>query len=130
MIKRVVIIFLFCSSAAFACAGLDYYTYFGTTAETYRLAFIPGQGAETHEIRLFNHEKSIYIDMATIAGNEYDILLPKTGHYSVEVRSCNKYQCSTWSKSINPAESLVDGKPRAWWLYGHVAPPGPLGMPF
>lgn len=30
---------------------------------------------------------------------------------------------SVWATSTNPDHAMVDGESRAWWLYGHVAPP-------
>jgi len=37
-----------------------------------------------------------------------------------------KGETSEWVNSTMEAFSQVDCKPRAWWLYGHVAAPGPI----
>lgn len=126
MIKRAIIILLFFCGAAFAYEGLDYFTYFGTTAETYTVTWAADPNALINHVRLFNHEKNIYVDLGSTTGSQWDIHLPKTGHYSAEVRSCNDNGCSEWSKSIDPDRAKVNDNPRAWWIYGYVAPPGPL----
>ena len=131
MVRRAIIIVLVLCSAAFSYEGLDHFTYFGTTAESYTVAWGPGQGAEKYEIRLYHHEQKAYVDQGTTAALEYTIQLPRSGHYTVQVRSLAQGKDpSAWAESTDSTNALVDGKPRSWWLYGHVAPPGLLGMPF
>lgn len=51
--------------------------------------------------------------------------LPRSGHYIYEVQACAGAQCADWRISTNPAHAYVRNiGSRAWWIYGHGAPPG------
>ena len=49
--------------------------------------------------------------------------ISQTDLYNIIVE---KGETSEWINSTMEAFSQVDCKPRAWWVYGHVAAPGPI----
>ena len=128
---RVVLWLTFFTVNAFAWEGLDYFTYFGTTDDPIIIAWTAGEGVEKYQIRALHKERNKYIEFGTTAECEYTIVLPRSGHYIFEVRSLklkegsdDKYITSEWAVSNDPQYATVDGEPRAWWVYGYVAPPG------
>lgn len=55
--------------------------------------------------------------------------LPGNGHFSFQLRNCvnrppDPPQCTSWANTLDPTVARVDGLPRAWWVYGHLEPPG------
>ena len=42
------------------------------------------------------------------------------------VRNAPPAMKDQWSISTDLNVSKVDGNPRAWWVYGYIAPPGPI----
>lgn len=130
---RVVLLIVLLSINAFAWDGLDYFTYFGTTAETITCAWNPSETAEKYQVRALHREQNIYVDFGITNNCEHTVTLPRSGHYIFEVRamkledgSATAYLVSEWIQSIDPEVATVDGNHRAWWVYGCVAPPGPI----
>ena len=120
-------ILLYCGIAfADPMIGVDNYTYFGTTAETITVKWETSAGATGYELRAYHHEQQIYIWVGSTTNLEFTYQLPKSGHYTFMVRAVGNLGESTWSESTDPNVANVDGNPRAWWVYGHVAPPGPI----
>lgn len=104
----------------------DYVTYVGYTNQAINIAWTPTAYAETYEVRLLYTEKNIYIDKGSTTEPTIAISLPKVGHYVVEVRSVNSVGAGPWCQSSNPVNGTVNNVGRAWWLYGYLAPAGPI----
>lgn len=110
--------------------GLDYYTYYGTTDQT--IVFTcdyptTGGTAVSYDWRVYHAENKVYVlEGNTNYPGSTEIQLPKTGHYIIEARARNAAGVSEWVKSTDSVYARVDGQPRAWWIYGHVAGPGPI----
>ena len=115
---------------AFAWDGLDYVTFFGTTDKTITVGWTVSDGAEKYELRLYNHERDVFEDIGETTAVEYTFQLPRSGHYTAQVRALclndagTEWLTSTWSESTNAEVAMVNDNPRAWWIYGFVAPPG------
>ena len=109
----------------------DYVTFFGTTDQTITVAWNPSPSANYYEIELNQVEqntKTILPTGQSLTDTQKTFSLPKTGHFIVRVRACNISinQCSTWASSIDATVSMVGSESRAWWIFGYVAPPGPI----
>ena len=104
---------------------LDYVTYYGYTGKTIKLRWNPSTGVVEHyQLQAFLVEQDRCILDVTLDANttSYTYTTPKGGHYIFRVRAGNSMGYSVWSSSIDPTYSTVNGKPRAWWVYTHVAP--------
>lgn len=116
--------------------GKDYYTYYGTTADTAQASwerppnYIAGQ--DYFDIKLYNPERDIEIIIAeAFDGFTIEFKCPKTGHWVVRLRTARQNQDQTWLysewiESIDSNHATVDGQPRAWWLFSWVASTGPI----
>ena len=115
-------------SIAFAdpMVGVDHHTLIGTTAEIITLGWDECSTATGYEIRAFHHEQEIYIWVGDTTELTFTYQLPKSGHYTFMVRAVNSSGESNWSESTDPNVAVVEGQSRAWWVYGFVAPPGPI----
>lgn len=109
----------------------DYATYYGETGQEIQMAWDHVTNAAYYEVQLFNMERGVIVDLENpkTPGLSMIFKLPYSGHFVAQVRACNddnddlEKPCSEWSLSTNPEVATVDGTPRAWWLYGHVAEP-------
>lgn len=138
MFKKFIYTMLFVllfSVNAIAWEKKDYVTYFGTTDQQIKFAWNTSVGATdktVYEVKLFNVEKDTEVLIANGKTQDTDITisLPRTGHYILRIRACSDNtadkKCSEWVESINPEFATVDGSPRAWWVYGHIASPGTI----
>jgi hypothetical protein len=107
----------------------DYATYYGETGQQIQMAWDPVSNADRYEVRLFNQERGVIVELddSTTPGLSLTFSLPYSGHFVGQVRACNDTldpNCSEWALSTDPEHASVNGEPRAWWLYGHVAEPG------
>jgi len=105
---------------------LDYITYFGTTDKTITMAWDAAENAVKYDIRLYHVEQHVYLKYGYVEGLQVSLKLPKTGHYIPEIRSVGTTddQVSEWVTSLTAG--TVNGELKPWWLYGYVAPPGPI----
>jgi hypothetical protein len=113
----------------------DLVTYFGTTDKSLTCRWDTIEAyIDEFELRLFHVERDVETPIANgkTSQNELTFKLPRTGHFIVKVRACERDYtfCSDWSESIDPEVATVDGEPRGWWVYGHVAAPGELNFGF
>ena len=107
----------------------DYVTYFGTTDKPVTVSWDAASGAAHYEVHIYCVERKQEIDLGTTTDIKKTIQIPKSGHYVAKVRTVNaQNQKSDWAESTNPAYATVDGQPKAWWIYGHVAKPGALNL--
>ena len=114
------------ATPAFPWETLDYVTHYGYTSETLRVRWNAGDGATSYEYRLYHVERKVYGDVVETTALQAAVQRPRTGPYIVEVRSKNEHGYSVWIQSTDVEKSTVGGQPRAWWVYGCVAPPGPI----
>ena len=133
MFIMIVFLMFFSYSVAFSWEKKDYVTYFDTTDNPVTCAWSAVEGAAGYQVQLLHVER----DSTTIVSREAltdrrdTFLLQRSGHFIVKVRAC-KYDFNTcevhseWTESINSERSRVDDQPRAWWLYGYIAPPGEI----
>lgn len=128
-VGKIAFIFVFAYLALGVWSGLDYYTYYGTTDQTITFAWDPpttGGAATSYDWRVLHVERNTYILQGNSTVREVTIQLPRTGHYIIEIRAKNSAGTSQWIKSTDSSYSTVGGQPKAWWIYGHVAGPGPI----
>ena len=120
-----ILAFSFCNVYAFE--KKDYVTYFGTTDKTIKASWDLVVGAVKYEVQIYCVDRKEAISLGNTTMPEKVIQIPRSGHYIVKVRAINlQNRASTWSESIDPKYATVDGEPRAWWVYGHIAAPGPI----
>ena len=126
-VRLVLLIILIYCGGAFAnpLVGLDYYTHFGTTAETITVIWI-GNSPTGYELRAYHHEQQIYIWIGSTNDLQYSFQLPNSGHFTIMLRNAPPAVNDQWSISTDLNVSKVNENPRAWWVYGYVAPPGPI----
>lgn len=124
---------LLTSSIAFAeWEKKDYVTYFGTTDKSITCAWDAVENAQGYQVELYHVERDSITRIASegLTDTQIEINLPRSGHFVARIRACEDYPTcenySEWSESINPEVATVDGEARGWWIYGHVAPPGPI----
>ena len=131
-----IVFVLFTVCAAFALEAVDlesvdYVTYFLTTDKSVVVSW-DGQSAATYyEVRLYHVEREAEEPAGSgrTETNSITFQLPRSGHFIAKVRACiDESNCSAWSESIDADVATVNGLPRAWWLYGHVAVPGGIIM--
>jgi len=130
-----ILVFLIFSLATNAFAEWekkDYVTYFGTTDQTITCAWDAVENAEGYQVELYHVERDSITRVASegLTDTQIVLSLPRSGHFVPRIRACADYPaCETyseWSESTNSEVASVDGQPRAWWIYGYVAPPGPI----
>lgn len=111
----------------------DIVTYYNTTDKPIKCAWDAVPEATGYEARLFHLERNVEVTLPNGKTTSTEIIfkLPRTGHFVFKVRACvNNYElCSDWCEASNPDCGLVDGQRRGWWIYGFVAPPGPITIP-
>ena len=105
---------------------VEFVTYFGTTDKPVGMEWDAGEGATAYEIRLWHVEKQVYVTEGSTTETWAMVFLPRSGHFIAELRSVNEEtgQASEWVTSIEIG--TVDGVDWPWWLYGYLAPPGPI----
>ena len=120
--------------------AVDVVTYFGTTDQEIKVSWDHNDPVpDYYEITLYHVERGIESPAGIGKTDENRIVfkLPRSGHFIARVRACLESSehvegcetppcCSEWSESIDPEVASVDGQPRAWWIYGHVAGPGDI----
>lgn len=133
MVRRTGLIFIFLFFLVHqALAGwdpLDYVTYYGTTDQDITFGWNPAADGGTptsYDWRVYHVERKAYVMMGNTPDSQKTIWLPRTGHYKIEVRARNAAGTSQWIMCTDPAFATVNGQPRAWWIYGHVAGPGDI----
>lgn len=104
----------------------DYVTYMGYTNEAITVVWDASINTDRYDVRLLHVEKNVYIDKGSTVQETMDIYLPKSGHFIVEIRSANALIEGNWCQSTDITYATVNGNPAAWWIYGHVAPVGPI----
>ena len=104
----------------------DYVTYVGHTNEVITVAWNDSTNTDYYEVRLYHVEKNVYLPRGTTIESTMSINLPRTGHYIVEVRGINSFFEGAWSQSTNSNNSEVNGTEKGWWVYGYLAPVGPI----
>jgi len=133
MIKKLLIsIFvstLLCYSA-YGWESKDLVTYFGTSDKEITIAWDAVENADYYELKLFSIERNVESVVANnISQTQLKIFLPRSGLFIVRARACSNsvgFTCSEWSTSDNQTFATVDGQPKGWWVYGYLAPPGPI----
>lgn len=122
----ILISFLLCFNVN-AFEGFDNYTYVGYTSETIKLAWDTTDKLENdfYEIRLYSFDKKEYYDIIETNSNQIDLVLPKTGLYIVEARTCrpgqNEILYSEWVTSLTSGK--VGEEQKGWWILGFIEPP-------
>ena len=96
------------------------------TSKTLTVAWDEAQNATGYDYRFFHVEQQQYTMTGSTANTTITVQLPKSGHYIVEVRAKNDTEQSQWVLSTDVTYATVDGQARAWWIYGHVEPAGPI----
>ena len=104
----------------------DYYTYFVTTGAQITVEWLVVSNAKHYEVQIYNIERKEIKAIGITGNTEMIFSLSRTGHYAARVRAVNDIGASAWSESTDPTVATVDGTPRGWWLYGYLAPPGPI----
>ncbi|WP_319406187.1 hypothetical protein [uncultured Desulfosarcina sp.] len=108
-------------------SGMDYFTYRGTTDKAITASWDVVEGATYYEAKIYSVDHDYETNLGKTETNRIAIQIPRSGHYVFMVRACNDLMnppCSEWTESTDPERASVDGKPRGWWVYGHVAPAG------
>ncbi len=136
MFKKIIpivsfLVLLLSSSVNAEWVQKDYVTFFGPTNQTVTVAWDPSPSANYYEVELDQVEqntKTILPTGQSLTDTQKTFSLPKTGHFIIKVRACNSSinQCSAWASSTDATVSMVGSSSRAWWIYGYVAPPGPI----
>jgi hypothetical protein len=107
----------------------DAYLYWGTTDKPLKIGW-DAQPENAFVFNLYHYEHDVEMARGSTELNGVTFMLPRTGHYYVRVCAIAdpgdiplEENCSI---SIDATYAVVDGQPRAWWVYGHVAAPGPI----
>lgn len=118
---------------------VDYATHFFTTDKEITVvwdAAETGKEPDYYEVKLFDIDRG-QVESESIGKtteNRLAFSLPRSGHFMAMVRAClepsedNDGLCSVWSYSTDETVASVGGKPRGWWLYGHLAPAGDIDI--
>jgi len=110
----------------------DYITYAAYTSKKFTVGWDAVEHATWYEIRIFNMERNVYVDIEDYKTHETmkTFNFPYSGHFVPQIKACaiidEETKCSSWSSANNAEVATVDGKPRAWWLYGFIEPPGEI----
>jgi hypothetical protein len=104
--------------------------YYGTTNQKIRCSWTPVGTAAAYEVRLYSLDRNseVIISNGKVTVPTIVFTLPKTGHYSVKVRSCKAdySECSDWSVSTNSVDTTIGTDASPWIIYGNVASPGAI----
>jgi hypothetical protein len=112
--------------------GKDLYTYVGTTDLKLKVEWTPVADATGYELELYSVNRKVYVARASTPDPGLTFTVPNQGLYIVRVRAVRQLAAgadpvnSVWSTSDDPTVALVDGVPKGWWVYGFLAPPGPI----
>jgi hypothetical protein len=82
-----------------------------------------------YEVRLCHVERKTCTALDSTAGLTKTFRMPKSGHYTVEVRGCRgtgeSRTCSEYASSVNEInQPMVNGAVKKWRLFGRPAPAG------
>jgi len=117
-------------AAVSAIEQYDYVTYYVLSNETVTVGWDAVDNADTYEIQLLRFEwgNEVVWEMTSITDTQVDLVIPKSGMYSVRVRARNEAGVSDWAISTDPVYASVGGEPREWWVYRYLAPPPQVVM--
>lgn len=104
----------------------DIACYLCTTDSTLTVSWLATPGADEYEFRLKHFERNVYVDIGSTTDTQYVFTLPRSGHWIVELRGINTTNEGPWSVTTDPQYGVVNGQARGWWLYGYLAPVGPI----
>lgn len=111
---------------------LNYTTYSDYTEIPKTIAWDPSENAEYYKFQAYHYEQNSIAVIGTTAQTQIIIHFPRSGHYIIKVKACAVQQeievCSEFSESTNSEFATVNGQPKAWWIFKHVSPPGPIGI--
>ncbi len=95
----------------------------GYTSKYITVEWDPSVRATSYKIRLKHLERDVYGSEITTTETQYTFQLPRTGHYTFEVKGVNQYGEAPWSLSDNV---FVYSNPiyQPFWIYGYTEPPG------
>jgi len=116
--------FISLSNAAWEMKDLACYFY--TTDSSITAAWAVAPGVDEYELRLKHYERDVYVDLGSTTDTQYTFSLPRSGHWTLEIRGTNSYKQGPWTPATDPIYGTVDGQPRGWWIYGYLAPVGPI----
>lgn len=118
------------AAIAIAYEAKDYVTYFGTTNGQLTVSWDAQEVATHYEVVLYHVERKVEVPAASGRTETNSIIfkVPRSGHFIARIRACDAKGCSDWVESTDATYCLVDGKPRGWWIYGHVASPGTIDI--
>lgn len=107
----------------------DVATYWLTTGEKVTVAWDGVTGADHYVYRIRSLERNALIKIegreeTETTATQFSFVVPFAGHFVAEVKAVAGDKSSTWATSDNKANAQINGEPRAWWLYGHIAPAG------
>lgn len=111
--------------------GKDLYTYVGTTDLEIKVSWTPVLDAESYDLELYCVDRNVNVAQANTPTAGLTIKAPHQGLFIVRVRAVRTPPTgpqitSEWVSTDDPTIALVDGKPRGWWIYSFLAPPGPI----
>jgi hypothetical protein len=104
----------------------DLACYFYTTDSSITVVWNPDSNSDSYELRLKHYERDIYVDAGSTVNTEHTFYLPRSGHWTLEIRGINPYNEGPWSLSTDPLYGMVGDQARGWWLYGYLSPVGPI----
>ena len=117
-----IIIFLFLANIA-NCEEYDHYEYWFFTGNNIITAWNPANGAIQYEAELYHMEQKVPVALGRTSATQIEFVCPRSGHYYFRVRAIGETENSDWSESTDPSVSTVNGEPRSWVIYNHIAPP-------
>lgn len=101
----------------------DHHEYWFFTGDTITTAWDPAAGAVEYQTQLYHMEQKVPVAIGRTSSTQIQFVCPRSGHYYFKVKSIGETEDSTWSESTDPEVSTVNGQPRSWIVYSHVAPP-------
>ena len=113
-------------------------TYFGTTDNPLTIKWDPAicpvecsPCTIGYEFEIFHIEQEKTIKFGILTVSQYELQLPKSGHYIIKVRTINTSllptdvnYASVWTISTDSTRTRLNGQANGWWIYGYVAKPG------
>ena len=103
----------------------DLITYFGYTSKQVTIQWDGSVLATSYEVRLKSVERNAYEPPLTTTTAEITFGLPRTGHYTVEVKAINEHGESAW-RSTEDLTAYSDVQYKPFWIYGYPEPVGPI----
>jgi hypothetical protein len=104
----------------------DYTTIYGFTGEDITLEWDAALGATEYVVELEHFQRNEIVFTINTTSLSTIFVLPRTGHYIARVKALNANGESQWAVSTDPTYGVVNNIAQAWWIYGFVAPPGPI----